>query len=78
MALHVFVFCMDGMHEAWQPFPLSLSLCPFLTRRNGLVNQVKFLGLAYVLRQQHSKHFAENLLKKSTDTQMEMKKFYWC
>ena len=45
-----------------------------LTRRTGLVNQVEFLGLAGALAQCNLatfKYFAENPLKKGTDTRME-------
>ena len=53
--------------------PTLVSLVPGphpLTRRNGLVNQVEFLGLAGALAT-----VVENPLKKSMDTQMEVNKF---
>ena len=46
-----------------------------LTRRNSLVNQIKFLGLAHAFVT--VQHFvADNPFKNSTDTQMEMNKFH--
>ena len=57
-----------------------LSLVPKphpLMRRNGLVNQIEFLGLVDVFVT--VQHFvADNPFKKSTDTRMEMNKFHRC
>ena len=49
-----------------------------LTRRNDLMNQVEFLGLCKSVTKQRSKHFAPNLLKKGTGTQVKIINFCFC
>ena len=69
LALHCFSMCWTSLIP--RPHPL--------TRRNHLVNQVEFLGLVHAFcDNQRSKHFVANPLKKGSDAQMEMNKFYCC
>ena len=65
-----------GRRETWPGYEASLILrpCPVM-RKNGLVNQVEFLGLVGTLVTVHcSKHVVPNPLKKDTDVRVEIKK----
>ena len=65
-----------GRRETWPGYEASLipRPCPVM-RKNGLVNQIEFLGLVGTLVTVHrSKHFVPNPLKKDTDVRVEIKK----
>ena len=64
-----------GRSETWPGYEASLipRPCPVM-RKNGLVNQVEFLGLVGTLVTVHClKHFVSNPLKKNTDVRVEIK-----